>query len=77
MIRDLPRLSIRFRQYRMSGCWIERFPYDHEKLDDNLLRYNCSQEMTDFVEYWEKLFYENPQEMPEMVDMFDDLQINP
>ena len=75
MIQHLPRLNIRFRQYRMSGRWIELFP-DHEKIDDTLLQYNHSQEASDFIRSWERLFYEPFAEVPEVVSMMSDLDLN-
>ena len=59
----------------MAGRWIERFPYEHEKVEENLLTFNYSREGSDLIFYWERLFFERPEEIPEMVDMFHDMSI--
>ena len=59
----------------MSGRWIDGFP-DHEKLNPDLLTYNYSQEASDFIRYWEQLFYEPYHEVPEVVSLMSDLDLN-
>ena len=51
------------------------FP-DHEKIDCDLLRYKSSREASDFIQYWEKLFYETFTELPEVVGLMSDLDLN-
>ena len=59
----------------MSGRWIDVFP-DHEKIDCDLLQYKSSREASDFIQYWEKLFYETFTELPEVVGLMSDLDLN-
>ena len=75
MLKNIPRLNIRFRQYRMSGRWIDSFP-EHEKLDPDLIKYNHTLEASDFIRYWEQLFYEPFHEVPEVSTLLNDLDLN-
>ena len=75
LIKNIPRLNIRFRQYRMSGRWIEYIPFHCERLDPALLQYNNSRDAAEFIKYWERLFYENPHDVPEMSEQFDNLTL--
>ena len=70
-------MNLRFRQYRMSGRWIDHFPHEHEIISEDLLTYNHSDEASDYIQYWERLFYEPLTELPEVVELMSDLEINP
>ena len=61
----------------MSGRWVDHFPHEHEIINEDLLKYNYSDEASDYIQYWEKLFYEPLTELPEVVDLMSDLEINP
>ena len=76
-MKYLPRVNIRLRQQKMSGRWIDTFPYDHEEIDSTLLRYKYGTEAADFIRYWENLFYEPFHEMPEVTSMMSELELNP
>ena len=76
LLRYHPRLNIRFRQYRMSGRWVEKFPLEHERIEAELLTYKYTREGSEMIFYWERLFYERAEEVPEVVELFDDMTID-
>ena len=60
----------------MHGRWVDTFPSEHEVIDPHLLTFKYSCEASDFVQYWEQLFYERFEEMPEVTGLMNDLDIN-
>ena len=59
----------------MAGRWMEKFPYEHERIEENLLTFKYTREGCELIYYWERLFYERPEEVPEMVERFQDLSL--
>ena len=70
------RINIRFRLFRTAGRWIDHFPLEHQVLDSDLIVFKSTIEGSDLISYWEKLFYEHPEEVADMTTQFDELQID-
>lgn len=60
----------------MSGRWVEKFPIEHQQISAHLLTYKYTREGIDLISYWERLFYERAEEVPEVIDMFHEMSID-